>query len=86
MSNKEISPIVKSILTALNNAHELIVLSNKRTDARNVMRALRVYAKNRNFPLPQEKFDNFFALLLDCRQDTLSYILTDIAQTVVRES
>ena len=86
MAKKEISPTVKAILTLLNNAHDLIVISNRRTDAKEVMRALRVYAKNKNYPIPEEKFDNFFSVLLDCRCNTLSYLLTDIAQTIVKES
>lgn len=82
---KELSPTTKSILTLLNNANDLIVVSNRRSEAKEVMRALRIFAKNKNYPLPDEKFENFFEVLLDCRQNTLSYLLTDIAQTIVKD-
>ena len=82
---KELAPTTKSILTLLNNANDLIVVSNKRSEARRVMKALQVYAHNKNYSIPDEKFDNFYAVLLDCRQNTLSYLLTDIAQTIVKE-
>ncbi len=82
---KELSPVARSILTLLNNADELISYSNKRKEASEVMRALRAYAKEKNYSLPEEKIDNFFAVLLDSRQNTLSYLLTDIAQTVAKQ-
>ena len=85
MPKKELSSTTKSIITLLNNAHDLIVISNRRSDAAKVMKALKVFAKNKNYPLPDEKIDNFFAVLLDCRQNTLSYILTDIAKTVAEK-
>ena len=81
---KELTPTTKSILTLLNNANDLIVVSNKRSEAKEVLKALRVYAHNKNYSIPEEKFDNLFAVLLDCRQNTLSYLLTDIAQTIVK--
>ena len=85
MPKKEISQTTKSVLTLINNAHDLIVVSNKRTAAKEVMRALRAFARDKNYPLPEEKLDNFFAVLLDCRANTLSYLLTDLAQTIVEE-
>lgn len=81
---KEISSTTKKILALLNNANDLIVISNRRTDAKQVMIALKSYAHNKNFSIPEEKFDNFFHVLLDCRSNTLSYLLTDIAQTIVK--
>lgn len=84
MAYKEISPTAKSILTLINNAHELIVISNKRKEASDVIRALKAYAKEKNYPIPNDKIDNFLANLLDCRPNTLSYLLTDIAQTVLK--
>jgi hypothetical protein len=86
MPKKEISPTTKSILTLINNAHDLIVVSNKRQEAKEVVQALRLYAKDKNFSLPEEKIDNFLAVLLDSRPNTLSYLLTDLAKTVVDQS
>lgn len=74
----------KSILTLINNAHDLIVISNKRKEAKNVIQSLKAYAKNKNFILPEDKIDNFLMVLLDSRPNTLSYLLTDIAQSIVK--
>jgi len=73
-----------SIITLLNNIDELIVISNKRTEAKDTMRAMKVYAENKNFSLPEEKIANFYAVLLDSRPYTLSSLLRDMAQEVVR--
>jgi len=85
MPHKELSSTTKSILTLLNNANDLIVVSNRRKEARDVIRALKAYARDKNYPVPEEKIDNFMAVLIDCRPNTLSYLLTDIAQTVVQQ-
>ena len=79
---QELTPVERSLITLINNANDLIMASNRRTDARDVMKALKVYAKNKNYPIPEEQIDNFLAVLLDCRQNTLSYLLTDIALTI----
>lgn len=78
-----LSEIARQILTILNNVNELIVQSSNREDARNVMRALRVYADNKNFPLPQDKIDNFYGVLIDSKPFTLTSIIKDIAEDVV---
>lgn len=85
MPRKEISSTTKSVLTLINNAHDLIVVSQKRKEAGEVIRALRTYAKDKNYPLPEEKLDNFLSVLIDSRPNTLSYLLTDIAKTVVEK-
>jgi len=77
------SPITLSILTLLNNIDELIEQSANRQEAQDVMRALRVYADNKDFDLPEEKIDNFYAILLDSRRHTISYLLQDIAADVM---
>jgi len=82
---KVLSATTKSVLTLINNAHDLIVVSNKRSEAREVVRALVAYARSKNYPLPEEKIEHFMAVLLDCRPNTLSYLLTDIAQAVVKQ-
>jgi len=71
-----------SIFTLLNNIDELIVRSSKRKEAKKVMRALKVFADQKQFKLPQEKIDNFYTILLDSKPATLSYLLRSIAQDV----
>ena len=71
-----------SILTLLNNIDELIVKSQDRENARDVMKALNVYAKGKNFPLPQDKINNFYTVLIDSRIYTLSSLIKDIAVDV----
>jgi len=80
---KELSPIAKSLIVLLNNVEELIVKSNDRTSARDVMSAIVAYSKGKNHTIPMEKIDNFYAMLLDGRPETLSFIVKDIAIDVV---
>lgn len=84
MPIKELNPVTRSVLTLINNAHDLIVLCNKRKEAREVMSALKAYAQDKNFNLPDEKIENFLTVLLDSRPNTLSYLLTDIAKTIAK--
>ena len=85
MGEPRISPTAATIITLLNNIDELIVVSNKRKEASDVMRALTIYADNLNFGLPKDKINNFQAVLLDSRPMTLSYILQDIAASVIEK-
>jgi len=78
-----ISETARSILTLLNNANDLIVQSSDRSAARDVMRAIRVYGDNKGFLLPQDKIDNFYAVLIDARPFTLTSIIKDIAEDVI---
>jgi hypothetical protein len=82
----KISPVATSILTLLNNVDELIVQSNNRQDARDVMTALTIYANSKNYPIPHQKIDNFHAVLLDARPETISFIVKDIAGEVIINS
>jgi len=78
-----LSDTARSIIVILNNANELITQSSDREGAQDVMRAVRVYAKNMNFPMPQDKIDNFYAVLLDAKPFTLTSIIKDIAEDVL---
>lgn len=83
---KELPQIAKSILTLLNNIDELIVFSNDRTGAKDVMRALTIYANSKNFSIPMEKISHFHAILLDGRPQTISFIVKDIAGDIIKAS
>ena len=83
-SQDNLSVTAISLVTLLNNIDELIVKSNNRQDAKDVMRAFRTYAKNHNFTIPEDKVDNFHAVLLDSRPYTLSSIIHDIAADVIK--
>lgn len=84
MEAKGISPTAMSIITLLNNIDELIVKSNKRKEASDVMRALKIYANNMSYPIPEDKINNFQLVLLDSRPVTLSYIVHDIAIDILK--
>ena len=77
-----LSSTAQAILTILNNINELIA-HNGRQDAVDVMKALKVYADNRNFLLPEDKVENFYAVVLDSRTQTLSSLVYDLARDVV---
>jgi len=80
----QVSPTARSLLVLLNNIDELIVKSNNRKDAREVMEAFSLYAKSKNFPTPLEKIDNFYAILLDGRPETISFLVKDIARDILK--
>jgi hypothetical protein len=80
---RHISDTAKSIITLLNNIDELIVKSSDRKNAQQVMNALTVYAKGKNFPVPEDKINNFAAVLIDARPYTLTMIIKDIAESVL---
>ena len=80
---KELSPTTKSLVVLLNNVEELIVKSNNRSSAKDVMSAFVAYAKGKNHTIPMEKVDNFYAMLLDGRPETISFIVKDIAVDII---
>lgn len=79
----KLSDTATSILTLLNNANELIVKSSDRKSAREVMKAVSIYAKGKGLPISQEKIDNFSAVLIDARPYTLTMLIKDIAEDVI---
>ena len=85
MPNLHISPTASTIVTLLNNINDLIVVSNKRQQAADVMRAMSIYAHNVKYPIPDEKIENFHYVLIDSRPITLSYLIHDIASDVINK-
>jgi hypothetical protein len=85
MPKKELSPVAKSLLTLLNNVHDLIVISNRRSDARDVIFATKALAKEKNYEIPLEKIDNLIYNLMDSRTDTLSFLILDITQDIIKK-
>ena len=79
----QLSPTAKSILTLLNNVNDLIVESSDRTSARQAMQAIQIFARNKNFPIPIDKIQNFLEVLIDSRPYTLTSLIMDIASDVV---
>ena len=47
------------------------------------MTALRIYGKNKNFQLPEDKIQNFLSVLIDSKPYTLTSLIKDIAQDIV---
>lgn len=84
---KSISPIASSLITLLYNINDLVSISNKRQEARDVMKALCIYARNSKFILSevtQNKIDRFNMILLDSRPITITYLVQDIAQDILK--
>lgn len=79
----QLSPTAKSILTLLNNVNDLIVEASDRQSAKETMHAIEIFARNKNFPIPNDKIQNFFEILIDSRPYTLTTIIMDIAADVV---
>jgi len=71
-----------SILSLLNNAKDLVFHSD-RQNAQTVLNAVEIYAHKTGYPIADEKFENFSRVLLDSRQDTLTYLINEIAHDVL---
>lgn len=84
--DKQRSSEIASIITLLNNINDLIVISNKRKEASDVMKALTIYAHNIGYKIPDDKIENFHAILLDSRPITLSYVIRNIASDILSGS
>lgn len=82
---KELSHTAKSIIAILNNVNELVTLSSNREDAKDVIKAMRIYANDLNYPIPEEKLDDFVSVLLDSRPITVTYLLRDIAFDIAQK-
>ncbi len=81
----EPSPDIKSIITLLNNADDLIVISSKRAEASDVMDAIKIFAKSHHVELPEDQIEDFYDLLYDSRPNTLSGLLRNIAHTLITQ-
>lgn len=82
-----LSPIAASMITLLYNINELVTVSSKRKEARDVMKALEIYARNSKFVLSdstKNKIAHFNAVLLDSRPITITYLVQDIAQDILK--
>ena len=82
VSTKDLSEIAKTLITILSNINDLIVVSSDRNTAAKEIRAFSAYAESHDFPVEENKIDNFKMILLDSRATTLSSVLTDIAVDV----
>lgn len=78
----KLSETALSIIAILNNINELIVKSSDRKNAAEVMKAMRIYAQNKNFEINEQLADNFLEILLDAKPYTLTCILKDIASDI----
>ena len=86
MPSKDISSEAMSLIALYNNAKDLIVISQKRREANDVVKAATIYAQNVGITLSEdtlEKIGNFSSVLLDSRPNTLVYILQSIVQDIV---
>jgi len=77
------SDTASAILTLLNNIDELIVISNDRQGAREVMNAITIYANNKGYPIPEQKIEDFLSILIDSRPYVLSSVIQSIASDVL---
>ena len=71
---------MREILAILNNASDLITVSNERRMASDVVKAASIYGQRANLKIPEEEIRNFQAILLDSRPITLQYAIKSIAR------
>jgi hypothetical protein len=77
------SQTARSLIVLLNNISELIVISNDRKGALEVLDCFEKYAETHSFPLPKEKVSNFKRVCLDSRPITLNSIIKSIAMVII---
>ena len=82
---KELSPAVKSVLTLLNNVRELLIVSNKRQEAKDVMMATEIYAESKQIAVPKDKIQMFYCRLFDSRPLTLITLISDIGHQILSD-
>lgn len=83
MFEKELSQTTKHVITLLHNIKELLVISNKRQEAKDVMHAIQIYASSKNLSVPTEKMELFKLRLLDARPFTLASLISDIGNDII---
>jgi hypothetical protein len=84
--HQEISTDIMSLISLYNNAKDLIVISQKRREANDVVKAASIYARNIGIDFSddtKEKIENFSSVLLDSRSNTLVHLLQGIVQDIV---
>jgi hypothetical protein len=79
---KKLSETATSLVVILNNVRDLVTRSN-RQDAARVMKAFVVYAKNKNYDIPEEKVTTFLESILDRRPNTMISLVNEIAQDII---
>ena len=82
MARKGLSDTATSLVVILNNIRDLASHSN-RSDAFRVMKAFRVYARNKNFDIPEEKVTTFLESIWDRRPNTMTSLVNEIAQDII---
>tara|TARA_R110000824_G_scaffold12226_7_gene53579 strand:- start:12246 stop:12518 length:273 start_codon:yes stop_codon:yes gene_type:complete len=80
---ENLSPIAKSLIAILNNVDELVTQTNDRTAAKDVMKAFKIYANSKNYPIPTEKVDDFMDVIFDSRSITITYLVRNIAEEII---
>ena len=80
---KEISKTGKTLLSLLNNVGDLVVISNDRRSAVDVMKALQIYASSNNYSLPPAKIDDFFVRVYDARPYDIRNITLEIGNHIL---
>ena len=82
----EINEKAKSVIVLLNNASDLIYVSNDRKNASGVVRAAAIFAKSNGVFIDEWQLENFQSVLYDSRPESLKSILQNIAGEVARKN
>lgn len=82
----EINEKAKSVIVLLNNASDLIYVSNDRKNASGVVRAAAIFAKSNGVFIDEWQLENFQSVLYDSRPESLKRILQNIAGEVARKN
>lgn len=85
MPRKELSQTAKSLITLLNNVNELVVDSSRRTAAKDVLKAMKIYAQNVRYSIPDELIDDLSDVMLDSRDITITYMIREIATKIAKD-
>lgn len=82
----QISDKARSVIVLLNNAADLIVVSNDRKNAAGVVKAASIFAKSNGVDIDEWMVSGFFDVINDSRPETLKSILYSIASDVAHKN
>lgn len=80
---EDVSATARELIALVENAATLATYHHKRDEAKDVLKAACIYAKERNFELPYSAIEDFMSVLYDARPESLQYLAYDIVSKIL---
>lgn len=78
----EIQSDIDLILTLLNNAEELVTISNSRDDAKKVLQAIKIFAQGHQVKVPEPLINELIKNIVDFPPQKISNNIKQIAREI----